>query len=213
MSRKGFTIFEVLAVLTVIGIALVVTLGSYGSWAASHALDSATRILEAGLLNARAAAKANNTYVMVHVDMQSGRDTNTLMVVDGFTLYTCVCTNDITDPRSLDFDLAELPTIQITSQRLNRHVTVWLSSGWVFSENLVFFCPDGSLLTAADQNLYPKGDPEPAEFWVGTRKPFASSSQPRSAPLYRAIRVDPATGFPTICNPESLSGGGQNANP
>ncbi len=52
-ARAGFTLFELLAVITVIGLVLAITLGSYQGWGDAHAVRGSSEVVEAALLRAR----------------------------------------------------------------------------------------------------------------------------------------------------------------
>jgi prepilin-type N-terminal cleavage/methylation domain-containing protein len=52
-TRGGFTLFELLAVITIIGIVLAVTLGSFQGWGDSQAVRGSADIVEAALEHAR----------------------------------------------------------------------------------------------------------------------------------------------------------------
>jgi len=49
----GFTIFELLAVITIIGVVLAVTLGSFTGWGDAHAVRGSADVVEAALNQAR----------------------------------------------------------------------------------------------------------------------------------------------------------------
>lgn len=49
----GFTLFELLAVITIIGVVLAVTLGSFQGWGDAQAVRGSAELVEAALLNAR----------------------------------------------------------------------------------------------------------------------------------------------------------------
>lgn len=55
-ARAGFTLFELLAVITIIGVVLAVTLGSYHGWGDAHAVRGSAELVEAALANARDSA-------------------------------------------------------------------------------------------------------------------------------------------------------------
>ena len=212
MNRRGFTIFELLAVLTIIGVTLAVTLGAYNSWATAHALNSATRIVEAGLLHARTTAKTMNSYVLFVCRSRvpdSSADTNLKQVSE---YYTITCTNDVDTLigklRGWDADVDTLLTqafgtdstlVPIAKQVLSRHVSVY--------DDVLVFCPDGGLLQweEAERAAY--------ALYIRTRKNFVTQEAfGTSAPLYRLILIDAATGLAAI-QPRQQTGGEQNGNP
>jgi len=201
-TKRGFTIFELLAVLMIIGVSLVVVLGSYTSWATIHALDGAARTLEAGVLQARTLAKAKNTYVMFSY-VTSDPATNVLRQVSSYDIRICNRgTNDIANPLTpgYDFENAMAP---FTSQRLNRHVTLvgGTDVSAMASWGGMFFTPDGNLAVMLEEGE----PPAPHYIAVSTRKHFSiSRSATYAEPLYRFIRVDYATGLPTVLRPGQL---------
>lgn len=52
-ARRGFTIFELLAVITIIGIVLSVTLGSFTGWGDAHAVRGSATVVQSALAQAR----------------------------------------------------------------------------------------------------------------------------------------------------------------
>ena len=194
MSRKGFTIFELIAVLTVISITLVIVLGSYNSWATAHALDGAVRTLEAGLLKARAIAKAQNT-VVLFTYCTTDPTTNNLRQVSGYEIYAC--TNNAADSETLVFEDFR----QVDSQRLNRYVTLMSNDDGHTAEAFgdLCFSPSGGVLSDA---LAASGLPvitTPREILVSTRRSFAfTDGATEGKPLCRIIRIDLATGLPSV---------------
>ena len=52
-ARNGFTLFELLAVITIIGIVLAVTLGSYHGWGDAQAVRGSAEVVESALNYAR----------------------------------------------------------------------------------------------------------------------------------------------------------------
>ena len=226
MNKRGFTIFELLAVLMIISIALAVALGSYTSWATVHALDSATRTLETGLLHARAAAKSKSTYVKFIYET-AGTTTNRVKLVSGYQSF--ICTNDtdrsiisemlqdcstmdgggasdITNPDSL-FSEQFAPLTSV--QRLTGHIVLGYIQETIFPLTstdsvepygdgcTLIFCPDGS--------VWGWNDPSTHNILVSTRKRFMRLSQ--AQPMQRIIRVNLSTGTVTTYRPEQLRGG------
>ncbi|HPS06572.1 MAG TPA: type II secretion system protein [Kiritimatiellia bacterium] len=50
---SGFTLFELLAVITIIGIVLAISLGSYTGWGDAHAVRGSAEVIEAALSQAQ----------------------------------------------------------------------------------------------------------------------------------------------------------------
>ena len=203
-TRKGFTLFELLAVMTIIGVALVIVLGSYNSWATVHALNSSMRVLEAGILQARTLAKAKNTIVMFTY-VTSDPSTNVLRQASSYDIYLCYPdTNGVVNPLASDYIFDNSNVSLATSQRISRHVTLVggpdLSAMTTFGE--IYFSPDGSRMVRLEEGELPA----PHYIAVSTRKRFSiARSQSYTEPLYRFIRVDYATGLPTVLRPDQLN--------
>ncbi|MCL2104056.1 MAG: type II secretion system GspH family protein [Kiritimatiellaeota bacterium] len=204
MRNKGFTLLELLAVLMIIGLSLVVVLGAYTSWATIHALDGAVRTVEGGVLQARALAKANHSYVLFTYSTTDPA-TNVLRQISTYDIRLCrPDTNGVANPLAVDYQFDSMSLALVTSQRINRHVS--LRGGSVFSAmedyGSLVFTPDGGL--AVDEGD-PLG-PSPHYIVISTRKRFADSRSNFSAEsLYRIIRVDYATGLPTALRPDQLN--------
>ena len=72
-NARGFTLFELLAVITVIGIVLSVTLGSYHGWGDAHGVRGSAEIIEAALEHAHDYAVTQR--VPVSFSYETGTDT------------------------------------------------------------------------------------------------------------------------------------------
>ena len=211
MSRRGFTIFELLAVLTIIGITLAVTLGAYNSWATVHALDGAVRTVEAGLLHARSLAKAKNTHVMFSYYTPYDDATNTLKQITSYQIHVFTPTNEVSNPNESVNAGDDLPFTVVAEQRLARAVSLsgWEGvSGTVAQYGYLFFCPDGSLLPKEEEGL----QPSPHYIAISTRKRFTVTEN-QAESLSRIIRIDYATGLPAIIRLNPQTGESQNGNP
>ena len=226
MNKKGFTIFELLAGLTIISIALAVALGSYSSWATVYALDSAAQTLETGLLHARSIAKSKSTYVKFFYGTE-GTAPNSVKLISGYQSF--VCTNDtdrsiisevlldcstmdgggagdITDSSSL-FSKQFAPLM--SAQRLTGHIVLGYVEEARFSQTptdtvepyadgcTLIFCPDGS--------AWSWNDPSSHNILISTRKRFMRTDQ--AQPMQRIVRVNLSTGTTTTYRPEQLKGG------
>ncbi len=215
--NPAFTLFELLAVLTVIGIIMVLVVGSYGSWGTAHALTGATRIVEAGLQQARATAMTKHAYV---VFSYGNMETNQIQNVTGFQSFIFNLTNDATSVEvelnyaftSPQSELDDIPVDKLTVtsaspfQRLTGHVrmayipeanislmnTMPLNLAATYSEMLLFFRPDGSAfalgVTPDDKRFH--------YILVYTQQRFHRGNN-SSEPLSRLLRIDLSTGLVT----------------
>ena len=213
--NKAFTLFELLAVLTVIGIGLAILVGSYGSWGTAHALTGATRVVEAGLQQARTLAVTRRAYVAfsygstnnasaassVTTGFQSFICTNALQQVNEEDLKTLI--RVVTDARVFLFPVED-PQLSLQPaspfQRLSGHVRLLRrethdpDSG-EHTPSLLIFRPDGSIMTDDGITLpdYPYHT-----IAIQTAEPFPYPGSARPSPLTRLIRIDPATGLATL---------------
>jgi prepilin-type N-terminal cleavage/methylation domain-containing protein len=200
LPRSGLTLFELLAVLTVISIGLMILVGSYGSWGTAHALTGATRILEAGLQQARSTAMSQNAYVGFEYGSVS---TNSIQTVTGFQFFLFTNDNaevaaelqDWVDPSAaldLPFTIPASPF-----QRLSGHVVlgniqekdIKIVPPSISAGVILVFRPDGSVWSWEDKQAH--------YLCVQTRERFAKG-QPTAQSLMRILRVDLTTGFITV---------------
>lgn len=217
-SSPAFTLFELLAVLTVISIGLVVLVGSYGSWGTAHALEGATRTLEAGLQQARTQAMTHRTYVAFcygstnsqssqitfTTGFQSSHCTNTIPPVSEVQLKNLVLqyNNNAFLPTQDTLSNGSLVVEPATPfQRLSGHVRLsrrtTATSGPVYTPSIVIFRPDGSIMT--DDGITLPSDPS-HYIAIQTVESY-SISQTEAAPLVRLLRIDPTTGLVTVIKP------------
>ena len=212
MNRKGFTLFEVIAVLTVISIGLMVLVGAYGSWDTVHALTGATRVLEAGLIQARTLAITSGSYVGFDY---GSVEANNIKTVTGFQVYLCTPTNDTASvedflqkalsPTADMEDIAD-DKVAITQaapfQRLSGHVRltyipetdIQSVAPTPYSNMSLFFRPDGSVLSDPD-------DKRAHYICVYSQEHFSRGDENDSEPLRRYLRIDLATGLITVISP------------
>jgi len=226
-SSKGFTLFEIIAVLTVISIALTVVLASYTSWATVHALDGAARTLEAGLLHARTSAKAKSTYVMFFYETTgTGSAGSSVKLISWFQSF--VCTNDVdrtiiteTLDKCSEFECIgaecdidpEIDSIfnrqfipLMPEQRLTGHIVLgYVPERYVLDIKEDDF-PSGSrglIIFCPDGSVWGWNDRSEHHIVISTRKLFARDNT-SSRPLRRILRVNLATGATTTLRPEQL---------
>jgi len=198
MNRQAFTLFELLAVLTIIGIGLVVVVGSYGSWGTAHALTGTTRVVEAGLQQARTIAMTQSKYVGFLYESSA---------TNHFQIYLCTNENaevaatlgqQYSGQTMTESKIAALlqklgQTPAAPDQRLTGHIRLAYltepTSTTTEETGILFFCPDGRVF----------GNPaETSAHYIGvyTRSLF------NQQPLCRLIRVDLATGLVAVIQPE-----------
>ena len=215
--HAGYTLFELLAVLTVIGIGLSLILGSYNSWGTAHALTGATRTVEAGLQQARTLAMTQHAYVAFSY---TNPPNATLSGVAGFQSFFCNLTNDtyasveaglqatgFDSSRDDISDLNRSTGLDILAatpfQRLSGHVRLAhipeknLSDPLAIPPNFrkmtLFFRPDGSVFTTGTGI----DDTHTHNIIIYTRERFHRGGN-ASAPRLRLIRIDLSTGLTTL---------------
>ena len=222
MNRKGFTLFELLAVLTIIGISLAMLVGAYGSWGTAHDLTGATSIVDAGLQQARALAMTQRTYIAFSYGSTNPPNA-VLSTTTGFQSF--YCTNTIPPVDEADFNqlCKEIDKFKMfvpsqrtifpgesgdnlvldpatPFQRLSRHVRLLrretINSG-EHTPSLLIFRPDGSIVT--DDGISLPNYPHHTLVIQTTESfPDPGSSPPQTSPLIRIFRIDPATGLATV---------------
>jgi len=212
--NKGFTLFELLAVLTVIGIGLAILVGAYGSWGTAHALTGATRVVEAGLQQARTLAVTRHAYVAF-----SYGSTNRPAVVTSATtgFQSFICTNavppvdevvlrdlvqDVDNKIFVPLDGTKYNTLILEPatpfQRLSGHVRLLRRETHNTGEHtpsLLIFRPDGSVMI--DDGITPSDYPYHT-IALHTAQSFPDPESATPAPLVRLLRIDPATGTVTV---------------
>ncbi len=195
-TRAAFTLFELLAVLTITGIIFMLILGSYNSWSTIQACNGTAGILKAGMLQARTLAQARNRYVGFEF---STVVSNNIQQLSGFQIY--LCTNETGNTEQLLSSLDATGTLEAQQsivdqmgitvaapyQRLSNHISLF-SAPVISALNLqnpeqgaiLFFRPDGSVWSGYSSHSHYAG--------VYTRKLFNEN------PLIRILRIDLATG-------------------
>lgn len=218
MKRLGFTLFEVLAVLTVIGIVLTLVIGNYGSWGTAHALEGAARTVEAGLQQARALAMAQRIYIAFNYGCET---TSGMKTVTGFQPFFCTNNNDAAineiDLNDLAHELDDAATFiprdgvlfkgiviepAAPFQRLSGHVRLARLTGDPGASSLettpvsiIVFRPDGSVIA---DDVVSLSSPDPYHYVIlGTTESF-SVSPTATEPLVRVFRIDSSTGLATL---------------
>jgi prepilin-type N-terminal cleavage/methylation domain-containing protein len=203
-NPRAFTLFELLAVLTVSGVLFMVILGSYNSWAAVHACNGTARVMKAGLHQAQTLARAKNRYTIFEFGTHA---TNKLQNVSQFQIY--ICTNTTADIEQLLNEVSTTSTIEEQNtafnamgvapaappQPLSNHIR--LSSmidnptGPEEVNGILFFRPDGSVWSGYPDNHY-------YFVMISSRQLFDE------LPLQRAVRIDLTTGAVELLREENI---------
>jgi prepilin-type N-terminal cleavage/methylation domain-containing protein len=214
--RAGLTLFELLAVLTVIGIGLMLLVGAYGSWGTAHALSGATRTLEAGLAHARTLALTQGAYVAFSYGTTNPPNT-TLSATTGFQPFFCTNTvppvseadlktlvQNLDNTTFIPADGALFNSILVVEpaapfQRLSRHVRLSrreTSTGTspVHTPSVLIFRPDGSVMM--DDSI--TTDNHYHYIAVETTESFPVINSTETAPLLRLVRIDLFSGLITV---------------
>jgi prepilin-type N-terminal cleavage/methylation domain-containing protein len=201
-DRRAFTLFELLAVLTVSGVLFMVILGSYNPWAAVHACNGAARVLQAGVRQARTLATARNQYSAFDFNSYT---TNRVQHVSDFRIY--LCTNDtgrtehlldaIGAAGALDAQHAAAHALGVTPaappQNLSGHIRLSSYTDDSSSEEsgaVLFFRPDGSVWNGVETARY-------HYIAIYSRQLFDGF------PLARLLRIDLATGAVELIREEN----------
>lgn len=174
-TRAGFTLFELLAVITIIGIVLAVTVGAFQSWGDAHAVRGSAEVVEAALSQAHDYAVAQR--VPVSFEYQTAVDgTNGVKKIARFQLLRETSVAAATNQTAL-VAASDLPQPFGTIQRLPG--SVWLLNTPV---------SDPTADEAADTIVFlPNGracNPTPgreARLFVVSRKMRSSTQTPNMA--------------------------------
>lgn len=122
-ARFGFTLFELLAVITIIGIVLAVTLGAFQGWGDAQAVRGSAELVEAALGQARDYAVTHR--IPVSFEYQTARgDTNGVKKIAQFQMLREASVAAATNQTGVISAESELPQPLGTSQRLPG--SVWL---------------------------------------------------------------------------------------
>ena len=201
--RAAFSLFELIAVMSITGIVFMVVLGSYNSWSSIHSCNGAARILKAGLVQARTLAQTKNRYVAFEF---STFTSNRLQQVSGYQIYICTnntgnteqLLNTMLSSASLDDQQSAVNQMGISYaapyQRLSSHIRLVSAAKPADLDNpdpgaLLFFRPNGSVWNgSADTHSHYAG--------IYSKQLF------NQLPLTRILRIDLATGAIEIIRTE-----------
>ncbi|MBQ9432002.1 MAG: type II secretion system protein [Kiritimatiellae bacterium] len=222
--RAGFSIFEIIAVMTIMGILTLALLGSFRYWGTAHALTGAVNIMSAAIDEAETIARENQQIV----GFRYGNDlTNSVKSITSFQTFLCSPTNEVdsleaveeiikqhSESADLYFDMvnddSEIKVINISPKHLLpsdiRLVPVTLQSAGDDGENIVlkekeyetatlFFRPDGSAFSLHDDDKISHA------IKIETRKHFAVIGKTEVEPIYRLLRIDLASGTTSVTTP------------
>lgn len=207
-NRNAFTLFELLAVLTITGVILMVALGSYNSWSSMHACTGVTYVIKAGLDQARSLAISKNQYIFFDYFTQ----TTNHMQSSSFQLFVGTNTTEssiesLADKLSGDIPLTDLESLwdsmgiirAAPPVHLSKHVRISaldtlkgkdLQNNFDAVDDTLIFQPDGTLWkdsSIANQNYY---------IAIYTKRKF------HGQPLKRFLKINYATGLVEIIIPE-----------
>jgi len=208
-QRSAFTLFELLAVLTITGVIFMVILGSYNSWSSMHACTGTADVLKSGLLQARALAQAKNRYVGFEFSTVTS---NRTQQVSGFQLY--ICTNETGNTEQMLSSLQTSKTIAEQQsavdamgislatpfQRLSNHIRLVSSPSPLNLSNMdqgaiLFFRPDGSVWSGYDAHSHYAGIyTKRGAYSKSDQTTFDEQDLRDKKILYRFLRIDLATG-------------------
>lgn len=201
-KRSGYTLFELLAVLTVSGIIFTVVMGSWNSWSTVQACNGATGILKSEFRQARALAMAKNRYVGMLLESHTA---NQVQQITSCQLY--LYTNDTENAESrlgrisstkpagsvMDnlFD-EKLITPTAPLLQLSSHISIssYTEDSSPESGVILFFRPDGSIWNGENSQFH--------YIAINSRRLF------NEQPLSRLLQIDLTTGTVNIIRKEDL---------
>jgi prepilin-type N-terminal cleavage/methylation domain-containing protein len=194
-ARSGFTLFELLAVITIIGVVLAVTLGSYQGWGDAQAVRGSAEVVEAALNRAR--DRALSSRQPVSFEYATAVDfTNGVRKVAQYRLIqersVSAATNSV--PQDLRPDQQLGPTERLPG-------SVWIVRRWP-AEQMAQDASDRFVFLPNGRAVNPKPD--------GLLQLFVVSRKKRGDGLPNAlyhVRIDPSTGaiHSEKLNPDQLS--------
>lgn len=170
-TRAAFTLFELLAVITIIGIVLAVTLGSFTGWGDAQAVRGSVDVVEAALSQARDYAVARHLPVVFHYETDCC-STNAIRKTAAFMLATI-------DGHPLGTGTQRLPG----SAWLTPESTIQTAAP--NAEGQYVFLPDGTVTNAFSYS-------QTYRFFIISRK-MRNSSANVPAIAY-SVTIDPSSG-------------------
>ena len=200
--KKGYSIFELLAVLTVIGMVLAITLGSFRYWNAIRAINGAEKVVVSGIRAARTLAMSQGKYVCFSF---GNIYTNNIKEQHAFRILVCTNRSDFIESLGKASyppqELIQMSYPASPMQRLNGEVAMChmdnydpaLRSSVLTDETepYFFFRPDGTLL-----QFYSTNQTDPYQIALLTKTTLRDKSG-WSRSMFVHICIDPITGIVT----------------
>ncbi len=195
IKRLGYTLFELIAVLTVSGIIFTVVMGSWNSWSTVHATNGAAKIIKAEIHKARSLAMAKNRYVGFEL---TSHTINQVQHITSSQLY--LSTNEtgtvetLLDNKNFD-EIKLIPATPVNNY--SGHIRIESSTEISPKEEpevILFFRPDGSIWNGDGSQYH--------YITVCSRKLFNTDPPNPSSPLERLLHIDLTTGAVNLIRTE-----------
>ena len=198
--RHGYSIFELLAVLTVIGMVLAITLGSFRYWNTIRAINGAEKVVVSGIREARTLAMSQGKYVCFSF---GNIYTNNIKEQYAFRILVCTNRSDVIESLgSANYPPDELIRTSYPAapmQRLNGEVAMHHMDNYDAelrspvltdeTEPYFFFRPDGTLL-----QFYTDDRTAPYQIALLTKTTLRDKNGWRRS-MFVHICIDPITGI------------------
>ena len=198
-KRSAYTLFELIAVLTLSGIIFMVVMGSWNSWSAVQACNGAANIIKSKIRQGRALAMAKSRYTGIELVSYT---TNRVQHITACQLY--LSTNDsgnvesllntMSSSASMTSQQSALSKLGLTpaAPRMDLSGQIYVKAGSTYppqdSGTILFFRPDGSIWNGESTQYH--------YISIFSRHRFDT------IPLIRTIHIDLPTGAVAIIREE-----------